>query len=393
MANPPESLRAMVDRVLDGEGNGSLAATPAYAGLRRDAPEAQLAAVLNVRSMVEALLAEPAEIDPEDPFTDEDLVRILGLDTVTGIYVGVWDDGAEGRVEMGVLCDRTGGLVGLVPLPPGPAPRPAFVPGDVLSAAVGLWDFTSLWEAVRTSVADVNPDMAGFLDYYAMQMTAMTGVDVVGELLANLSGVVFSTNAERDGVPVGVSVDNVMGFELKDAATFEGTLSNLLTNMLQGAELFDTREYLGARVHVMRETAPPEQDGAPQEIFSYAVTDGYLLIGLGGDLALNRIVAAMRNPGPSLWERGDVRDALDALPDAAGQISYNDTAVSLRSIFQGSATLDPTGMAAEGLAGFVDSEHLPSHEELAALLGPTVGAAWRDGGDLRVTWRVSGGGR
>ena len=105
---------------------------------------------------------------------------------------------------------------------------------------------------------------------------------------------------------------------MSDPKLFDQALRSTVDGATKGADLFEERKHKGVLIRSMRGL---EQTGIS---ISYAVTDKWLLLSMGGAPLLNQVINRMESADDSIWERKDVKRALKNFPDGVSQVDYFD---------------------------------------------------------------------
>jgi len=175
-------------------------------------------------------------------------------------------------------------------------------------------------------------------------------------------------NAER-ATPYD-ELDQFIGISLADAATFDRTIEALKGAFLPPgpASPLQAREYLGRTIHTFQSPLPGTKN------FSYAISDGWLFIGLGSASAMEGAIQLQATPNPDLsfWRRAEVRAATDAAPASAVSLQYTELPPLLASLASLLVKIQENNVSdigdsesAEATERFVDPAALPSRELLA----------------------------
>jgi hypothetical protein len=105
---------------------------------------------------------------------------------------------------------------------------------------------------------------------------------------------------------------------------------------------------------------------------TYAITDGWFLLGLGSPGSVESVVQLLNapNPGASFWQRADVREALVATPPGAFSLQHVEIAPIMASL--ASALVQVSEAQADEEGRFVDPAAKPTREQLARYFKHTV---------------------
>jgi len=171
-----------------------------------------------------------------------------------------------------------------------------------------------------------------------------------------------------------------------------------------GGELFEVTEYLDHTIFTLKQEMPAEPGAAPQRL-AYMLTDDYLLLSTGTQAPLRAAVSHGGRSGKKLWDRGEVKRAMKALPPNASGLSFYDVERMLRSAIEGcghvqalmqqeaqtvEAEEESDGAAVEEEAApeFCDPSAKPDPSTIGKYFGPAVGAQYKNGGGFYSTVRL-----
>jgi hypothetical protein len=339
---------------------------------------------LVLTAMREEMDSNQATMFPVDP---DALYSALGLDALRAAFLGVRLDADKLSADMGVSYLQNRGLVKVLAYGPGEAPRPNFIPTDLVSFGTASFDFAAAWGAVEEILNGINPGLLamGGAQLNTMIQNAGVELDLRRDLLENLGGDIImgqsppTLPSETQGQPELFQQSQVVAFSVQQRQSFELVLETLKGMAGQGSELFDEREYLGTTIYTLK------LEDATGTV-AYALTDKHFLLSFGGPTALESMLVSMADPGDSVWKAPKVRSAVSVLPDGAAAISYQDLAVTGLTMFQAIAQM--ASMSPDGELTICDPEEVPSQDVLASYLGPAVSGVYRDQKSLVVRMKV-----
>lgn len=251
--------------------------------------------------------------------TPQGALDALHLDALRafGLGIGLEPDGAH--VTSGLLASGDQGLMSLLAYLPGPCPRLPFIPQQVLSASVYRYDIPAAWDGAMALLDAMSPALAGLFQTQMDQLTMAANVDLRRDVIGQFGQTFFSVRtppAAGEDLSEGAG-NQVFGVEVRDRAALESSIHALLDGM-GAAESFTSREVAGSSVLSM-----PMPGRGPGAEISFAFTDTYFLVGIGsGDL--DAILGSMKKPGPSIWNRRDLKPLLAGVPKEASGIGVVD---------------------------------------------------------------------
>lgn len=380
MAGQPEILRELVSRWKAGTAPGNLGASESFRSIRERHGGQDALVYIDFTPLYEmmhdALLEESAQQagGSPQPFPPERILEAMALDAIESFYLCSSELPGESRMHVGMNYAADVGLIKAIACVPGPCPRLPFLSKDLLSFSIARFSLNEMYVAIMEILAEANPDMALGIEMQLQQLNNATGIDFKGELLGSFGDVVFSTSqapmaSSPGSSPPFADMDQVFGLAVTDRQSLEMTLGTLLAILGQGGELFETMEYLGATIQLFKMPIPDEREGAAPKQFSYTITDGYFLMGIGSSGALQPVLAAMQHERGSIWEDPEVAAIMDRVPREASVIAYTNMERTLEYFYEILLGLRGTE---HDLGEYVDFEHLPPLETFSGFFGPAV---------------------
>lgn len=413
VAGTRDLLERTVSNIKKGGASPSLEENAGYRAFRNRNASSDLLFFLDAKRFLLPILegaAEEAERErtkkqepgtPPPPFhlSVQAVLDALGLDSFHGVGMAARLGESVMQFDMGVTYGEGKGLVQLFDAyTPGPVDLPKFIPDDVLDVNVYNFSFPIFWEAIRGILQGISPEMGSLVDLQLQQLKANGGIDIEGSLFSSLGGqVVMATFRPPGGLPGGErgieAADRLFGFSLRERQGIELVLEWIKNMAGAAGTAFDGQEFLDQTIYTARAAAPPgegtESGESPDQGFSYALTADYLFMSTGSTEPIRTVLSRLRKPGRSIWARPEVRSALEAFPDTASAISYQDFASMIRLVFQAFVTMQQLGGdSGEGPEEICDPDELPDKSVLDRYLGVGVGAMIRERGGLFSTFRL-----
>ncbi len=313
----------------------SIRANPTYARMVYDGSESELFFFMNLRDFVTSMKAEvnkdPHFSQPNQlGFSGDSVWQAFAPDVLEGFYVTMDTDDEEPVIYSGFLYTENRGIMGLLPLGQGEVSKPNYISKDVFSVKVSLFSLSEFWDNLEGLIAAVSPFWYQNYEAILSQLTTSSEVDFRTSFFGNFGDeiVSFSEVGEQTDpeAPSGwQNMDTVILLNLKDRQGFEIALE-ALKSMFQGeAEYFAKREYLGVTIFSYNATAGLRIDNSAKSVFSYALTDRYLLLGFNSVSLLEATLARLEeSPSESLWDDEDVEEALSDLGQGSAATTYQD---------------------------------------------------------------------
>jgi hypothetical protein len=390
MAYPPETLRRLVAARKQGPRGGSLAEASGFQKIKRYVSDYDILAHLNFARLSRYLqeqAGEEAAKGEQTPVPMDRVVNALALDNLESAFLTSHYTPARSRADLGIFYAENTGIVKLLTYLPGPCPRPTFLPADLMMAGVARFSASQLIANLKELIGNVDPSLGAMVEMQLQQLTTQLGVDIEKDIFGSMGEVLFGSMSPGPSGPtrpedVAQSFDQVMGISLKDRPTFERSLSQLLAAIGGGAELFTLQDYLGTTIHTFKPPVPSDTEGAAPTQIAYAIVQDYFLLSVGSGNSLRSILAAMHNPGPSIWSRPEVAAALEEVPGNASGVMYYDMARFMDYMFDTMVTAMESSGAAEEMW---KPEYRPGLKKLTAFFGPMVGWYQKDDHSFRQT--------
>jgi len=218
----------------------------------------------------------------------------------------------------------------------GPPPEPTFLSGNWASVSAARFRLADLYAAIEETVHDMGPEIDAKFQEGVGSLNKRTGIDLKRDLFGNFGDAIFAAARFEDPGAVNAppASRQLTVFSVRDAKTFEATLETIKTGLFGpgAAQMFRSHEYLGTKIQSMINPRAPNaaQNAGPyaapgavaNPVFTYAVTDRYFVLGIGGEDLVESAIQNLQSPLPSFWSHPEVKAALAQLPDGAISYSY-----------------------------------------------------------------------
>jgi hypothetical protein len=305
-------------------------------------PDAQIRVHLDVEHLMPLVMAmiarTPAAKNPTTPGVNaETIVKALGLDALRTVSIDTRIGEQDSLMAFGVTYGLLHGLTRVFSCyGDGPPPEPTFLSGNWTSVSAARFRLAELYAVIEETVHGMGPDIDAKFQDGVGNLNKRTGIDLKRDLFGKIGDEIY-TAARFDDAGTGGAAPasrQLMVFSVRDPKAFEATLETLKTGLLGPAapQMFRSHEYLGTKIQSM---VNPRTPGAAQNpgpygapgsvanpVFSFAVTERYLVLGIGGEDLVETAIHNMQSPQPSFWSRPEVKTALARLPDGAISYSY-----------------------------------------------------------------------
>jgi hypothetical protein len=376
--------RALVAAALDALAAGglsqSLATSPEYQKvLDRSGGAADMLALLNWKALYPGIVsAIEAARDPNEapnPLGIEpvNIMKAFGLDAIETFSVTAGTVGDLDRLDAALTYSEARGVVNLLAYRDGPVARPDWVPAAWFNVSSQNFSISDAYAELERILDRISPMVSGMAQGQLKTYERQLGIDLKRDILGSLGqsfvgAYALPAGADANQPPPIDQLDQFVGISLADAASFERTLETIKAKFLPpgDASPLKTRDYLGRKLH----TFEPPMPGARG--VTYAITDGWFLLGLGSPGSVESVVQLLNapNPGASFWQRADVREALVATPPGAFSLQHVEIAPIMASL--ASALVQVSEAQADEEGRFVDPAAKPTREQLARYFKHTV---------------------
>ena len=381
--------RALVTGALDALAAGGLAtsltsSTEYQEVLNRAGGDADLVLLLNWKVIYPAVIAAfEAARDPNTPpnmFGVEpvNIMKALGLDALESISLTSSSSGSTERLDSAFRFTEPRGLLALMAYRDGPVARPDWVPSSWFNVTSQNAALSDAYAELERMLDLISPMMAGMAQGQLKAFERQIGVELKRDLIGNMGTAILSGYADPVGSETEAStpydeLDQFVAISLADAAGFERAVEAIKTHFLPpgDASPLQKRDYLDRTLHTF---TPSGGDTG----FTYAIADGWLLIGTGTAGSVESALQLMHTPNPanSFWQRADVRDALVDVPVGAFSVQYAELAPLMASLAASAVKFQATQDEKKGR--FVDPDAVPSRDKLGQFFKPMISYGTRD---------------
>lgn len=405
IASPAKrSVMGFIDALQKQSVDASFERSARYQRLKERAGPHQTLAMVHFPSIVPALQekvsqenkgkSNPLGIDPST------VISALGVDAWNDLYV----TGQIGETETvnyyGLTVSERRGLLKMFQLREGTFPRPNFLTARWNTVTTLRYSLQDLYEGLKETVRAISPAIEAMAQGYLTETGKKAGIDIERDLIGSLGDEFIQAqlmggdgNADLQGVEQlhAISLSNVPAFT-RAVEALKG-LSGVPAD-----KLFESREYLG---HTIYSAVVPAGAAATAPRLSYAITDRYLLLGMGKPSAVESALQALAGQGDSFWEKPTVKAALTQVPDQASFFQSQDLGALFNTLLQTLAVTaermaalpPPAGPAGSDQTpapkrALVDPSAKPAPEEIARYLGENTSYGFSDAEGVHVVSRV-----
>lgn len=316
---------------------------------------AQSLAYLNTPALYplvrDAVIAEKAKSADSPNLLGLDLETVfnaLAMDAVGECFMAIRVDENETRLEAGMVYTEERGLLKLLAYQPGPAVQPTWIPTKWPSVSTARFSIPKFYAGLEELVESISPMLSGMGQGQIRGLNKKLRIDLKNDLIGSFGDDIVSAYAIPPGlapsaVPAWTEMDQLFAISLSNEATFIKAIDALKQLAGPAAEkLFTQRDYLGSTLYTFNQPAPAEPAAKPARGFSYAISRGMLLVGIGSPETVENALQGMASPEGLFWKRDDVKAALANLPDNAVGIQVQDLRVMVESLVETAVQLQET---------------------------------------------------
>ncbi len=278
-----------------------------------------------------------------DIFKPKMIMDMLGAQELQAFALTAELTDTESRMDVTILHPlKPTGLLSLMRGTSNEVTLPAFIPAGTLTASVSRMDFGTVYDGLLGMIGKLGP-MAMMVTMQIPQYESQMGFKIREDLFGSLADEVIQV---QDGN--GTKESQIMGFKIKDADKLGGVLEGLKRFVGAGFGAFEESDYLGFTINTLKLT---QTANAATEI-AYCNTGKYLLISVGGQDTLKKVLGRMKDPsGPSVWDDPHVQNLLSLVPKNYNGVGVTDAGRLMNTIATAAATLESkTGAKAKAAA-------------------------------------------
>jgi len=335
-----DGVEEMLDRLKSGANTGSLAASAWY---KKDHEKAG-AALGMVSLNLEFLLGLVEKYGlPEADSSDLDVKKMwtaLGADKLQSAVIAA--GAGEETLDLALLLNwsEKPGLFGVFAVP-GSGTAPAFLPKSLAAASYQQLDFDKTLDNAIKLAAQIYPPAEMVVQTALAAAQGQVGVDIRKELLGQLGPDIWvaSRYEEKDAAPspgpLGAAevallsvagLNGVYGIKVKDSKAFALALDTIINKVASRDAIFETREYQGYTIHNAKGVPDPVKIG-------YVLTDEWLILSIGGQEALEQILARLGKGGDDgLFAQKAIAKTLDSLRGGQMATTAGDVGANVKAM-------------------------------------------------------------
>lgn len=320
LATPERRLREAVEAIKEGA-HAPIAASEVYLRSREESGRGDLGVYVNLQQLVpplnQALLAQPM-IAGLAMFgvTPQSLDKALSLQSLQALYMDL-DLTDNGLLAYGgLMFTEQRGLLSLLSYAQADFPEPAYVPEEVLSSSISLFDFGALLSNLEALIRSASPMLQPMLEMQLQMLHNNTGVDLRAAVLENLGAqmVSFSMPDPTDLTGVaGFEPQQVLVFEVKDAQALSQAI-DACKDMAPAAKTWvEAQEYEGHTIYTFKSPGDPNQAPGASLEFSYVVTRSNLIVSIGRVGMLHEVLSRMAEDDAGFWQKAETEHLFELI--------------------------------------------------------------------------------
>ena len=300
-------------------------------------------------------------------FKPKMIMDMLGAQELQAFALTAELTDTQSRMDLTILHPlKPTGLLSLMRGSGNEVTLPTFIPAGILTASVSRMDFGTVYDGLLGMIGKLGP-MAMMITMQIPQFEGQLGFKIREDLFGSLADEVIQV---QDGS--GTKESQVMGFKIKDADKLGGALEGLKRYVGAGFGAFEESDYLGFKINTLKLT---QTANAATEV-AYCNTGKYLLISVGGQETLNKVLGRMKDPsGPSVWDNPHVQNLLSLVPKNYNGVGVTDAGRLMNTIATAAATLESkTGAKGKAAA----KKKGPGKKALAPEAAAAAASSWFD---------------
>ncbi|OYW75876.1 MAG: hypothetical protein B7Z37_11155 [Verrucomicrobia bacterium 12-59-8] len=326
------------------------------------------------------------------------IMNMLGAQELQAFALTAELTDTQSRMDLTILHpDKPTGVLSLLRGSGNEITLPAFIPAGILTASVSRMDFSKVYDALLGMIGKLGP-MAMMITMQIPQLEGQLGFNIRDDLFGSLADEVIQA---QDGN--GTKESQVMGFKIKDADKLGGVLESIKRYVGAGFGAFEESDYLGFNIYMYKAT----QTANAATEFAYCNTGKYLLISVGSQDTLKRVLGRMKDPsGPSVWDNPHVQNLLSLVPKNYSGVGVTDAGRLMNMIATAAATLesktgakdkaaakkkgpgkkaqDPDEKAAAAASSWFDPNARPSNETFERYFGSLLSTSYSHPDSIQI---------
>ncbi len=319
LAAPESCLRRAVEMIKEGP-ETPLASLEAYRRSREHSGRGDLSLYLNLRELVPPLNAALGELPINNGalalmgVTPQSLQSALSLEVLQGLFLDfdMVEDGILGHY--GSFYSEKAGLLSLLEYVEGELPEAPYVPENVLSSSVTLFDLSAMYNSLEKILSTASPHILSMVDIQMQQVQSNTGVDLRSGLLENFGTqlVVFSVLKEdASATEVGlIKPEQVIVIDLKNAEAFSQSFNALIDSAGGVRSSIQESTFEGETIYSIVNS--DMKTGESVEVH-YAITRSNLILVVGHVSLLHNVMTKLDNDIDGFWQDPELIDLFNRI--------------------------------------------------------------------------------
>jgi hypothetical protein len=326
------------------------------------------------------------------------IMDMLGAQELQAIALTAEMSDSQSRMDLTILHpEKPTGLLSLMRGSSNEVTLPAFIPAGILTASVSRADLTQVYDGLLGMIGKLGP-MAMMVTMQIPQFESQIGFKFRDDLFGSLADEIVQV---QDGD--GTKESQMIGFKIKDADKLGGALEGLKRYVGAGFGAFEESDFLGYNINTLKTT---QTANAATEV-SYCNTGKYLLISVGKQDTLKKVLGRMKDPsGPSVWDNPSVQNLLSLVPKNYSGVGVMDAGRLMNMIATAAATLEsktgakakadakkkgpgkkgpsPDEAVAAAATSWFDSTARPSNETFERYFGSLLSATYSHPDSIQI---------
>ncbi|MEM8867838.1 MAG: hypothetical protein AAGC73_06185 [Verrucomicrobiota bacterium] len=367
LASPEDRLRSIVESIKKGpdaaldenasylnavDASGTAADISLYLNLEKIMPVLSEAFV---GGMMESGLATYG-------VTSSSLEKALSFNSLLSFYMDFELEEEGIRLHSNLIHSGKTGLLSLLSYKSGLLPEATYIPDDLLSASVSLFDMGAMLSSLESLLNTASPALAPMIDIQLQKIQTQTGVDFRSAILENLGTELVNFSMMEDAsddliIPVA---QQYYVLEIKDGDSLARAIETLKDLVPGGRAFIEAQEFEGQTIFTVQTPQVPNPHVDPELRFSYLITRSSLIMGYG--------------------KIGNLQKMLTDMNDSSAEGIFQDPEVE--ALFERIAQPNPVARSYADLSAFI--EPMIAGFRQAGMIGGI-------GADLEIPDALSGG--
>ena len=329
LATPESRLRQAVEMIKEGP-EIPISSLEPYQCARDHSGRGDISFYVNLDELVPPLNAELDKLPIYGGLTlfgitAQSLESALSLEAMQGLFLD-FDLVEDGILSYyGILYSEKSGLLSLLEYVEGELPEARYVPDNVLTSSITLFDISAMYSSLEKVLSAASPHILSMIDIQMQTIQANTGVDLRTGLLENFGTQMVGFSILKEDTLSStelIQTQQVIIIDLKDAEAFSQALNTLIDSAKVIKPLIEEKSFEG---EVIYSIVMPNEPTATEVEINYAITRSKFILTIGHISLLHNVLSEMGNESDGFWQDPDVIALFERIeqPNAVTRTYYN----------------------------------------------------------------------